>query len=326
MLNRFLKPLITKSLPRTFTPHSKIVSFHIPRHFSTSSRTTGWTEATRNHFHPGDIITALRLDYSGYPPHNMIGMTELACHFLGEGRERCAPFISDEGAILGFRFNVIPKVEQIQKDLRNQFPKIAEYADSLKKSDLDELFKSDKRIDALHAEIEEKFGKAVEVMPLKLNTEKKQETTNTARLHYAALFVRTHVDKDTIKKTIEKFIKDPEEAQYYIDRTLSNAHDFSYTLRCMATMKFADITDLDKSIELANIAIKYDKNQAAIAFSELAYRIIIQKASPSIEDLQKAKELSDKAIILNPKSVRGEMVYDTAEKIEQLLTKPSLKR
>lgn len=83
MLNRFLKPLITKSLPRTFTPHSKIVSFHIPRHFSTSSRTTGWTEATRNHFHPGDIITALRLDYSGYSPHNMIGMTELACHFLG---------------------------------------------------------------------------------------------------------------------------------------------------------------------------------------------------------------------------------------------------
>ena len=88
----------------------------------------------------------------------------------------------------------------------------------------------------------------------------------------------------------------------------------------------SNITDLDKSIELANIAIKYDKNQAAIAFSELAYRIIIQKASPSIEDLQKAKELSDKAIILNPKSVRGEMVYDTAEKIEQLLTKPSLKR
>ncbi|HSW71184.1 MAG TPA: hypothetical protein VLH77_04315, partial [Gammaproteobacteria bacterium] len=128
-----------------------------------SKKTTGWTEKTKNFFHPGCIITALRLDYSGYSPNNLVGITELACHILEGNRAACQPYISHKGAIMGFAFDVIPRVKMIQGELRKMFPELAEFADSLGKRDLKKIFRSSKSIDDLQAEIETKFGKTVEV-------------------------------------------------------------------------------------------------------------------------------------------------------------------
>jgi hypothetical protein len=126
-------------------------------------KTTGWTEETRNQFHPGDLITVMRLDYPIYSPHRSLGLTELVYHYLGRGREACQTIVSDEGQITGFHINILPLAVKIQPTLCWQFPELFHYAKSL--GTMKELAKSPEKIRELHNEIESKFGKAVTVTP-----------------------------------------------------------------------------------------------------------------------------------------------------------------
>ncbi len=98
-----------------------------------AARTTGWTSTTRNIFHPGDVITAINRNWVGFAPSGLLGMTELVCHVLKEGRESCQPHIDNEGRIYGFWFNVLPRANACEPYLRQQFPHLAAFSDGCKK-------------------------------------------------------------------------------------------------------------------------------------------------------------------------------------------------
>lgn len=168
-----------------------------------SNRTTGWTEETRNIFHPGDIVTAIRLDYSGYSPNNLLGVTELACHCLGEGREFCQPHVANDGSIYGFSFNVLPRVLTIQPKLRDLYPDISKFSDSLSERDLETIFDSTKKIVNLVKEIEEKFGRIVLVYPFELSKENNNEKVKEKQ--------RNFLDDISINKKV--FHVDPENGE-----------------------------------------------------------------------------------------------------------------
>ncbi len=129
-----------------------------------SKKTTGWTEQSRNDFHPGDVITAIR-GCSGFSPHGMLGATELAVHVLHEGREYCQPHVDEEGTIHGFYFNVVPRIKSCQPYLRAKFPDLARYADSLTDERLDEFRKLPDPKKHLIEDVEKRFGKIVCVEP-----------------------------------------------------------------------------------------------------------------------------------------------------------------
>lgn len=175
-----------------------------------SKQTTGWTEETRNQFHPGCIITAMRMDYSGYSPHGFVGMTELSCHVLGQGREACQPFIAADGSILGFYMSVIPKVQLIKDDLRKFFPELAEAADSLGKRDLKKIFSSPKEITLLQAEIENKFGKTVDVRVCHFD---KNKVNQNIRDKHSAIINMWERNGATIIFGIKKQISDTDTTQ-----------------------------------------------------------------------------------------------------------------
>jgi len=142
-------------------------------------KTTGWTEETRNQFHPGDIISCI-LGHTGFSPYNAVGMTELATHFLGEGREFCQPHITDDGQICGFYFNVVPRIIAIESDLKKAFPELAAYADALDKDSLDEKFSTEAKHQQVIQEVEAKFGKKIIVLPRNVSKEDAhQEATDS---------------------------------------------------------------------------------------------------------------------------------------------------
>lgn len=145
---------------------------------------TGWSEQSRNHFHPGDIIGALVLDYRKYSSSGNFGLAELACHLLGDGREYPQKHFCENGNVVGFTIFYEPRILAIQDKLRAQFPKIAEFVDrnvlSSKgfhydlKEQIDQLKQKpeySQKISAVISEIalrqllEARFGKTVEVLP-----------------------------------------------------------------------------------------------------------------------------------------------------------------
>jgi curved DNA-binding protein CbpA len=148
---------------------------HAPSEAKTTKKTTGWSEETRNIFHPGDIITALRLDFAIYSPSGSLGLVELACHCSGEGREFCQPHISDDGIVEGFYGNVRPRAEKAQLYLKEMFPEIARFAKELANRDLKKISKSPEKMKELYAEIESKFGNKIEVPVPKLAVEERKK-------------------------------------------------------------------------------------------------------------------------------------------------------
>lgn len=176
-----------------------------PRSSYHMSKTTGWTEATRNVFHPGDIIQLLRMDYSGYSPSVLVGFTELVGHYLGEGRDFWVSNITKMGQILAYSAEIVPRAKLIQADIRREFPELARFADTLGERNLQELFKSDEKIDALQEEIEKKFGLTVEVHPKKYNPEEIQVVEKKQN---------QVIDKLIITKINEMSIKEPTQASY----------------------------------------------------------------------------------------------------------------
>lgn len=176
--DNFSQTTVGKQSSPLFSPYT-IKSFMPARHLTvkcigrTKTTTTGWDESNRNLFHPGDIITALRLDYACYSPHALIGLTELVIHLKGKGRETCQPYIDEKGRISGFYYNVVLGAEMLQGDLREAFPEIAKYADSFTKESLEGIVQSPEKITHFIKEIEAKFGKTIEVKPSQLFEDKK---------------------------------------------------------------------------------------------------------------------------------------------------------
>lgn len=129
-------------------------------------QTSGWTESSRTLFHPGAIMS-IATGYIGFAPSNSIEVIELACHYLGEGREYPQRHISNDGVISGFVFNFIPRVLCIADQVRQQFPEITAYADNLRaKPDFDMHFNSEEARFLLIQKIEKRFGRAVYISSL----------------------------------------------------------------------------------------------------------------------------------------------------------------
>lgn len=152
------KPRNLKNIQTTF-------NLFAPKQINAKTLTTGWTDSSRNEFHPGDVITILRNDFTGYSPHKGLGAIELAVHRTGEGREFCQPHITPDGKVSGFFFNVLPRWRLMRNDLRAEFTQLAAFADSLSKRNLQEIFASKKKTASLIREIENKFGKAITIKP-----------------------------------------------------------------------------------------------------------------------------------------------------------------
>ena len=137
------------------------LSHHPRQQNSEKPINTGWTEATRNQFHPGDIVATLLGDYY-YSPNRALGISELVCHCLGEGREFYEPNIIEQ-RMYGYTENILPRACAIQNHLRENFPELAKFADSC--SAKQEFHRNKLKRDLYLQELEEKFGKIVEVAP-----------------------------------------------------------------------------------------------------------------------------------------------------------------
>ncbi|HVE43524.1 MAG TPA: hypothetical protein VNC84_00095 [Gammaproteobacteria bacterium] len=159
---------------------------------ATRSNTTGWTEETRNQFHPGDIIAAIKFDVTKpefynvlssclYSPSGILGMLELICHVFGEGRECCQRFIdvvvrNDSGthayvrSLAEYRLDIISRVLAVQEDLRKTFPDLAQFADTLPLG-------AESKI----AKIESTFGPVVSVSPMGLTKAELAERLSAMR-------------------------------------------------------------------------------------------------------------------------------------------------
>lgn len=123
-------------------------------------QTTGWTEATKNQFHPGDVISAINLKYTVFSPNHGIGMTELVCHVFDANRGMCQRHIDRSGIIYGFEANVLPRAMACKAYLREKFPELAKFSDTWDPASL--------RTQAeLIKKVEEVFGKTVTVEPMK---------------------------------------------------------------------------------------------------------------------------------------------------------------
>lgn len=121
--------------------------------------TTNWIK--EDEFHPTCIIGAMK----GYtlPPHLAIGLTELVTYMTDGKRDSHA---DKQGAILGFTFNVIPRVKICEPYLKQQFPRIEEYANSLSANRLKEICHNQKFADAWIKEVEKEFGSSVKVQKI----------------------------------------------------------------------------------------------------------------------------------------------------------------
>ncbi|KTD33233.1 hypothetical protein Lnau_2881 [Legionella nautarum] len=142
-------------------------------------KTSGWSEETRNQFHPGVIIAAIRLDsvkYSPYP-HSTIGLAELASHTTGQGREYFQRDVTVNGGVAGFNFIVLPLLVTIRRHLIESYPEIAKFAESLSERNLKKIFRSREDTAHLIEEIEEKFGKTITVQPLDIPKDRLNEIT-----------------------------------------------------------------------------------------------------------------------------------------------------
>lgn len=130
-----------------------------------------WTEDTRDIFHPGDIISALsrhrnhQYDFSN--SNNPYAVSELAFHVMGLGRDFFKN-LNEENPILNIE--TMRKFNQVDQYLREQFPEIAEFADSMKK--LHVMNSVEKR--GLLQLIEEKFGKEIIIQPGFMKKEEEQ--------------------------------------------------------------------------------------------------------------------------------------------------------
>lgn len=146
--------------------------------------TTGWTEETRNQFHPGDIIAAIKFDVTASDhfnlllarkcsPSGVMGMLELICHFLGEGREHCQPFMyagTDGCEMYEYAIEIVPRVRAVQEGLEKAFPKLDKFAKALR---LDTGSKIE--------EIENRFGLVVDVPPMDLTKEERYRKLRDAK-------------------------------------------------------------------------------------------------------------------------------------------------
>lgn len=146
-----------------------------------TANTTGWTTNTVHQFEIGALITLLRLDYIGYARSNITGPTELAFHFLDEGRELSQTYINRDGTINNFDLHILPRMKVAQPLLKRIYSEVNEYADSLSMRDLKTIFKSEETIEQLVQEIEAKFGQFVFVTPYGFHPETRNALINNAR-------------------------------------------------------------------------------------------------------------------------------------------------
>lgn len=110
---------------------------------------------------------------------------------------------------------------------------------------------------------------------------------------------------EQFKLFLSKHIKDSHRINYYFDR-VKYSGDFGYILRCIAIFEFGSKNDSIAEIIIEE-AKKYDKKQAAIAYSELAYSCFLEDP---VHNFVKAFNFSEKAISLYPFSRKGEMIFD----------------
>lgn len=124
---------------------------------------------------------------------------------------------------------------------------------------------------------------------------------------------------EQFKFFLSKHIKDPKRINYYLDRAKYSG-EFGYILRCIAIFEFGTKNDSVAEIIIEE-AKKYDKKQAAIAYSELAYSFFLEDP---VHNFVKAFNFSEKAISLYPFSRKGEMIYDVNQTLRKDLNSKKL--
>lgn len=118
--------------------------------------TTNWTEEDK--FHPGCILSALMR--RSLPPFGGVGLSELLTYMVDGSRNSHA---DDKGTILGFDFNVVPRLEIALPFLRQQFPEMAVYAEQFSSLKMSVILSSRYLTHKWLENVERQFGKSVHV-------------------------------------------------------------------------------------------------------------------------------------------------------------------